>query len=131
MGTHGTLTKVLLLVPFVQIQIIFYRSALKLATLVYRVLPHSSNKKQNNKGPANRRKHTQIFYAHTHYNLVHRKFCIKHILAGCPGQGVQYTAGCCVVMPLIQNTTDVCVCVYIRSTPAHNTLCICQEMKQL
>lgn len=29
-------------------------------------------------------------HAHTktHYRLVHRKFCIKHILAGCPGQGV-------------------------------------------
>jgi len=85
--------------------------------------PTPAPKKINNKGPANRRKHTQT-YMHTHYNLVHRKFCIKHILAGCPGQGVQYTAGCCVVMPLMR-----LVCVYIRSTPAHNTVCICQEMK--
>lgn len=33
--------------------------------------------------------HTNLYACtQTHYSLVHRKFCIKHILAGCPGQGV-------------------------------------------
>lgn len=58
------------------------------------------------------------------------KLCRRQdILAGRPGHVVQYRAGCCAVMPLIQNETDGCV--HIRTQQAHNTPCICQEMKQL
>lgn len=64
--------------------------------------PTPATEKCNNKGPVSCRKHTQIYictHAPTWFTAkLHRAF-----LAGCPGQAVQYTAGRCAVVPLIQN----------------------------
>lgn len=95
-GYLCTLARALLLVLFVQMQIIFlYKCFIISCACLQHTAPLQQQKVQQQRPCQPKKKHTNLYayarthtHTQTHYSLVHRKFCIKHTLAGCPGQGV-------------------------------------------